>query len=252
MTDRIEQIKKYIEENEQVEVAEISKLFQVSIATARRDLDQLAEDGDIERVHGGARLARKPPPEPPVRLRRSEQADEKLCIARATADLIQDGETILMAGGTTVSEVAKQLADRKDLTVITNSLLVIEPLANNREIHLVTLGGFFRNSEMLSYGHITEETLGQLYADKVIFGVRAISLERGLTIDYLPELSTDRLMLRKGKEVIVVADYTKFNCESTSLVGPLSSIHKIVTDDKAPAGTVEAIRGMGIEVIIAT
>jgi DeoR family transcriptional regulator of aga operon/DeoR family fructose operon transcriptional repressor len=60
------------------------------------------------------------------------------------------------------------------------------------------------------------------------------------------------LILRKGKQIIVVADYTKFNCESTSHVGPLSSIHKIVTDDKAPAGTVDAIRGMGIEVIIAT
>ena len=252
LADRIEQIKKYIEQNEQVEVAEISKLFQVSIATARRDLDQLAEIGDIERIHGGARLVKKPPPEPPVQLRRSEQSEEKLSIARATAALIRSGETILMAGGTTVCEVANQLKDRKDITVITNSMLVVEALSNNRDIHLVTLGGFFRHSEMLSYGHITEETLSQLYVDKVIFGVRAISLERGLTIDFLPELSTDRLILRKGKEIIVVADYTKFNCESTSLVGPLSSIHKIVTDDKAPTGTIEAIRGMGIEVIVAT
>jgi DeoR/GlpR family transcriptional regulator of sugar metabolism len=251
VADRIEQIKKYIEQNEQVEVAEISKHFQVSIATARRDLDQLAEIGDVERIHGGARLAKKPPPEPPVRLRRNEQSEEKRTIARATAALINDGETILLPGGTTVFEVANQLKERKDITVITNSLLVIEALSNNRDIHLITLGGFFRHSEMLSYGHITEETLSQLYVDKVIFGVRAISLERGLTIDFLPELATDRLILRKGKEVIVVADYTKFNCESTSLVGPLSSIQKIVTDDKAPPGTIEAIRGMGIEVIIA-
>lgn len=251
MTDRLDQIKKYIEENKSVEVTEISKLFQVSTATARRDLDQLAEIGNIERIHGGARLVKKLPPEPPVRLRCSEQAEEKLLIAKATASLIQDGETILMAGGTTVYEVAKQLSERKNITVITNSLLVIEALSNNRDIHLVTLGGFFRHSEMLSYGHITEETLSGLYADKVIFGVRAISLERGLTIDYMPELSTDRLILHKGKEIIVIADYTKFNRESTSLIGPLSSVHKIVTDDKAPAGAVEAIRGMGIEVIIA-
>ena len=103
-----------------------------------------------------------------MRLRLSEQAEEKLCIARATAALIRDGETILMAGGTTVSEVANQLKERNNITVITNSLLVIEALANNRDIHLVTLGGFFRQSEMLSYGHITEETLNQLYADMVI------------------------------------------------------------------------------------
>jgi len=166
--------------------------------------------------------------------------------------LIKDGETILLAGGTTVCEVAKQISNCKDLTVITNSLLVIEALSNSRDIHLVTLGGFFRQSEKLSYGHMTEEALNEIYADKVFTGVRAISLERGLTNDYLPELSTDRLIFRKGKEIILVADYTKFNCESTSLIGPLSIIHKIVTDDKTPPGTVEAIRGMGIEVIIAT
>ena len=250
-TGRLEEIRKYIEKNEQVEVAEISKLFQISITTARRDLDQLAEDGEIERVHGGAILSKKPP-EPPVRLRRNEQAEEKLCIAKAAAALIKDGETILLAGGTTVCEVAKQIIHRKDLTVITNSLLVIEALSNSRDIHLVTLGGFFRQSEKLSYGHMTEEALNEIYADKVFTGVRAISLERGLTNDYLPELSTDRLIFRKGKEIILVADYTKFNCESTSLIGPLSIIHKIVTDDKTPPGTVEAIRGMGIEVIIAT
>jgi len=251
MTDRLDQIKKYIEEKERVEVVEISELFQVSISTARRDLDHLAEVGNVERVHGGARLLKKLPPEPPVRLRQSEQSEEKKCIGRVTAALIEEGDTILMAGGTTVAEVAFQLADRRNITVITNSLLVIEALANNRDIHLVTLGGFFRHSEMLSYGHITEESLNLLYFDKVIFGVRAISIERGLTIDFLPELSTDRLILSKGKKVIVVADYTKFNRESTSLVSPLASIHKIVTDDKAPAIAVEAIRSMGIEVLIA-
>ncbi len=250
-TGRLEEIRKYIEKNEQVEVAEISKLFQISITTARRDLDQLAEEGDIERIHGGAILSKKPP-EPPVRVRRNAQAEEKLAIAKATAALVNDGETVLMAGGTTVYEVARQLSNRKDLTIITNSLLVIEALSNNKDIHLVTLGGFFRHSEKLSYGHMTEDALNEIYADKVISGIHAISLERGLTNDYLPELSTDRLFFRKGKEIILVADYTKFNCIATSLIGPLSIIHKIVTDDKTPPGTVEAIRGMGIEVVIAS
>jgi DeoR/GlpR family transcriptional regulator of sugar metabolism len=248
---RLQQIRKYIEQNEKVQVGEISRLFGVSVATARRDLDELAEIGEIQRVHGGAMLVQKAPPEPPVLLRGNEQAEEKARIARATASLIADGDTVLMGGGSTVYQVANHLADRRDVTVITNSFLVLEALINNRDIHLISLGGFLRQTELVSYGVLTEMALAELYADKVIVGVRALSLDRGLTIDYIPELSTDRMILTKGKEIIVVADYTKFDRQSTTLVGPLSIVDKIVTDDKAPPDTIEALRGMGIEVIVA-
>ena len=251
VTDRLEQIRRYIEENKRVEVVEISRHFNVSVATARRKLDQLAEIGGIERIHGGARLVREAPPEPPVLLRRNDLIDEKMRIAKVAAALINDGDTVLMGGGTTVYEVAKKLNEKSGITVITNSFLVIEALSTNRDIHLITLGGVFRNTEMVSYGHITEEALNELYASKVIFGIRAISLEHGLTNDYPPELTTDRMILRKGKEIIVVADHTKFNRVSTSLIGELSLAHKIVTDDKAPPETIKAIQMLGIEVIIA-
>jgi len=150
MPGRLDEIMKYIAQNEQVDVAEISQLFQISPATARRDLDQLAELGGIERIHGGARLLRKSPPEPPVRLRRGEQAEEKRRIARATAALIREGDTVLLSGGTIVAAVAEELALRPGITVITTSILVVEALANNRDNHLITLGGFFRHSEMIT------------------------------------------------------------------------------------------------------
>ena len=183
-------------------------------------------------------------------MRGSEQAEEKARIAAATAALIEDGDTVIIGGGSTVYQVANQLAGRRDVTVITNSFLVMEALINNRDIHMVSLGGFLRHTELVCYGVITEMALGELYADKVIVGVRAVSLDRGLTLDYIPELSTDRMMLTKGKEIIVVADYTKFDRQSTTLVGPLSIVDKIVTDDKAPPETIEALREMGIDVIV--
>ena len=249
--NRLEEIRKYLSQNQTVGIAEVSQLFNISIATARRDLDQLAENGEVMRVRGGARLAIKAPPEPPVRQRCNDQSDEKFRIARMAADLVQTGETLLLGGGSTVYEMARQLTERSDITVVTNSLLVINALSSNREMQLVTLGGFFRPSELVSFGHITEATLTDLYVDKVFFGVRAISIERGLTNDYLTELSTDRMILNRGKEIIVLADHTKFNRESTTLVGPLSVVHKIITDDKAPKETIEAIQALGIEVLIA-
>jgi DeoR/GlpR family transcriptional regulator of sugar metabolism len=248
--ERLDQIRRYIEQNHNVQVAEISKLLGVSVATARRDLDQLAEIGEIQRTHGGARLIQKAPPEPPVMQRTSEQEEEKQRIAKATAELVDSGDTLLMGGGSTVYHVAKQLSGKQDVTVVTNSLLVIDTLANYTDIQLVILGGFMRHSELVFYGHMTEMALDELYADKVIFGVRAISVDRGLTLDFMPELSTDRKILTKGREIIVVADYTKFDRQSPSLVAPISIVDKIITDDKAPANTINELREMGIEVIV--
>jgi DeoR/GlpR family transcriptional regulator of sugar metabolism len=249
--NRLEEIRKYLTQNQSVGISEISQQFNISIATARRDLDQLAENGEVLRVRGGAQLAKKAPPEPPVLQRCNDQPEEKLRIARMAASLIQPGETLLLGGGSTVYELARQLDDRPGITVVTASLLVINALSNYQDIQLVTLGGFFRPSELISFGHVTETTLSDLYVDKVFYGVRAISLERGLTNDYLSELSTDRMMLSRGKEIIILVDHTKFNRESTSLVGPLSLANKIITDDKAPKETIEAIRAQGIEVLIA-
>ena len=248
---RLDQIEKYITQNGRVEIDEIGRLFNISTATARRNLDRLAEDGKIQRVHGGATAVEKTPPEPPFHLRGNNQADEKRIIGRVTASLIQDGDTILMGGGTTVFEVAKQLQGKKNVTVITNSLMVANALVNQSEITLFILGGFLRHAEQLTYGLYTEQILSDLYVDKVIIGIRALSMERGLSIDFFPELATERLLLKKGKEVIVAADHTKFNREATTTIGPITAVHRIVTDAQAPEKMVAELKDLGIEVIIA-
>jgi DeoR family transcriptional regulator of aga operon len=135
--------------------------------------------------------------------------------------------------------------------VITNSLPVMNLLADEPGITLIGIGGMLRKSELSFIGHIAEHAIAELRADKVFIGVHSLSLEHGLTSDYLPEILTDRAILRIGREVILVADHTKFNRVSTALVAPLTSVHCIVTDSAAPPDIVEAIRRMGIEVILA-
>lgn len=248
---RREQIKQLLQTQQEVSIREISERFNVSIATARRDLDALVGQGQIERLHGGARLVGQAPPELPSLQRLNEQAEEKRAIAMAAAQLINNNETVFLGSGTTVLEVAKHLPPRVGLTVVTNSLLVANALADRRDITLIVVGGVFRQSEGSLYGHLTELILNEINASKVIFGIRAISLENGLTNDFVPEVSTDRKILKMAREVILVADHTKFNRVSTALVCSISEIHKIITDDKTPKELIDQFVKRGIDVVVA-
>src|SRR5512142_3335454 len=249
--ERQKQILSLLERQGRLSVAEIVQQFSISEATARRDLESLAAQGKAQRVHGGVISAGKAPPELPILDRKSEQADEKARIGRAAASLVADKETIFLGSGTTVLEVARNLRDRKSLTVITNSLPVLNTLAGLKEITVISLGGMLRDSELSFIGHITEQALSEVRVDKVFMGARGLSLEHGLTNDYLQETLTDRAILKTGRQVIVVADYTKLNRVATALLAPLKSIRVLVTDSKADKKFIQAVKKQGLAVVIA-
>lgn len=249
--ERQESLLQFVEKRQRVTVPQICEQFAISPATARRDLDALAELGKIQRVHGGALALRNAPPEPPILQRAVEQADEKQRIARSAAALILDGDTVFLSSGTTVLEVARQLHERTNLTVITNSLLVINVLADAPQINVIALGGALRRSEMSLVGHLTEHGLTDVRANKVILGVRGVDLNHGLTNADLQETAIDRAVIRTGAEIIVVADNTKLGRASTAFVVPLSAVHTLVTDSGAPPEFVEAVREKGLTVITA-
>ncbi|HSQ25765.1 MAG TPA: DeoR/GlpR family DNA-binding transcription regulator [Anaerolineales bacterium] len=239
-----------VERKGRLSVAQICEQFNVSEATARRDLETLTEQGLIQRVHGGAILIRHAEPEEPVLRRSNEQEAEKERIGRAAAALIQEGETVFLGSGTTVLQVAQHFGTSKN-TVITNSLPVINLLSGNENITLIALGGILRDSELSFIGHITEQAVSELRADKVIIGIRAISLDHGLTNDYLPETLTDRAILNAGRKIIIVADHTKCDVVSTAYVAPLTSIDLLVTDEKTDLKFIERLRKHDIEVMVA-
>lgn len=249
-TERQRRLLAWIEQRERVSVPEIIDHFAVSPATARRDLEVLAGEGKVQRVHGGAIAMRRTPPEPPVLQRAAEQAEEKKRIAAATASLIADGETVFLSSGTTVMEVAHLLRDRRNLTVFTNSLLVVNALADAPGVEVILLGGMVRSSESSLVGTLTMRSLAELRAIKVIFGIRAIDLEQGLTNNALEESLVDREILRVASETIIVADHTKFGRVSTVFVAPVQAIDVLVTDAAAPADMVAALRLAGIDVHI--
>jgi DeoR/GlpR family transcriptional regulator of sugar metabolism len=249
--ERQKQILSLLTRQGRLSVTEIVEQFSISEATARRDLESLASQGKAQRVHGGVIAVEQAPPELPILQREGEQADEKSQIGRATAELIKDGETVFLGSGTTVLETAKNLRERKNLTVITNSLPVLNALAGIKEITVVSLGGQLRESELSFIGHITEQALAEVRVDKVIMGARGLSLEHGLTNDYLQETLTDRAILKIGHEVILVADHSKVNRVSTALLAPLSSMNTFVTDSKADKKFIQALKKQNIKVVIA-
>jgi DeoR/GlpR family transcriptional regulator of sugar metabolism len=249
--ERQKQIHSLLTRQGRLSVSEIVSHFEISEATARRDLESLASQGKAQRVHGGVIAAEQAPPELPILQREGEQVDEKSSIGRAAAELIADGETVFLGSGTTVLEAAKHLRDRKNLTVITNSLPVLNALAGIKDITVVSLGGQLRDSELSFIGHITEQALAEVRVDKVVIGTRGISLEHGLTNDYLQETLTDRAILKIGREVIVLADHTKVNRVSTVLLAPLNAIQIFVTDSSADKKFVQTLKKNGINVIIA-
>lgn len=249
--ERQEQIVQLIARQKRVTVNDLCDIFSISKATARRDLEILANQGRIQRVHGGAILVNKAPPEMPILERQNDQAAEKERIGAAAAALIKDHETVFLGSGTTVLEVARHLIERP-LTVITNSLPVVNLFANPASpVQVIVIGGELRKSELSFIGHITEQSLREVYVDKVVIGVRAVNLEQGLTNDYFPETNTDRAIIKMGREVILVADHTKFGRVSTVLLAPLSSIHTVVSDQLLPEEMASELRSMGIRLILA-
>jgi len=247
--ERQNQVLRWINQQQRISISEICEHFAVSEATARRDLETLAGKGKVQRVHGGAITLDQAPPEMPMLLRQDDQAGEKQRIGVAGANLVNNGDTIFLGSGTTVLEVARNLKDHNNLTVITNSLPVINYLSDNRNITIVCLGGMLRPSEFSFIGHITEQALSEVRADKVFIGVRAINLKEGLTNDYLPETLTDRAILKIGQEIIVVADHTKFGRISTVMLVPIERIHTIITSMEIPGELIKDISKRNIRVI---
>ena len=247
--ERQNQIVQFLQRCQRITITEICEKFSISEPTARRDLETLANEGKIQRVHGGAISLPQSTSESPILQRQDEQTDEKNRIGQAAAALVNDGETVFLGSGTTVLEIARNLRGHRNLTVITNSLPVVNVLAGSEEITVICLGGMLRDSELSFIGHITEQALAEVRADKVFIGTRAISLEHGLTHEFLPETMTDRAILKSGKEIIVVADHTKFGRAAAVLLAPLERIHTLVTNQADLNEFTDSIQTRGVRVI---
>ncbi len=247
---RHSRIRDLLDERGELRISEINKALDVSEATVRRDLDELAAQGRIRRTHGGA-LRAEVDYEPPHHLREETNSGEKDLIAGAAATLVKDNETIFLGTGTTVANMVPHLKDLRGLRVITNSLPVIVQLANRDDVELIVIGGLFRHSEGSIVSPLADEAIRQLRADQVFMGIRAINTEQGLTNSSIDEATTDRTILRVAEHRVILADHSKFGQVSTFQVAPVSEVSVVVTSNKTDEQTLLDIRTTGVRVLLA-
>lgn len=229
-------------------MSEINKALDVSEATVRRDLDELAAQGRIRRTHGGA-LRVEVDHEPPMRLREETNSGEKDLIARSAARQVQDGETIFLGSGTTVASMVPHLAGLEGLRVITNSLPVVVQLADREDVELIVVGGLFRHSEGSMISPLADEAIRQYRADRVFMGIRGIDADKGLTNSSINEATTDRTILQVSSHRVILADHSKFGQVSTFQVAPTVEVTAVITTDKSDPAALAAIESLGVHVL---
>jgi DeoR family transcriptional regulator of aga operon len=218
--------------------------------TIRHDLNELHQRGLVVRSHGGAMLPDTILREPPVLERLKEHSDEKQRIGARAATLINDGETIILDSGTTTLEIARHLKKKQGLHVITNGVNIAAELLDARDVQTFIIGGTVRGESASISGRFSEEMFDQFSADKLFLSGAGCDLEFGVSGANLEETMVNRAMLRISREIILVADASKFSKRSMTRIVPFSEIDIVISDTGLDEETQGKVRAVGCNLIL--
>jgi DeoR/GlpR family transcriptional regulator of sugar metabolism len=247
--DEIRQREQWIREHllrtGSITVEEICRESGVSLATARRDLRNLGQRGQLRRTHGGAVSV-----EPLLyehfqhalsyREQIEKHTTEKRRIAISAGQLIADGDTIMLTAGTTTNQVARSIPAGRHVTIVTTAVNVAMELSNRAGVSVFVTGGFLHGEWFSLVGAKALEALSSIFADKVFIGCNGIHPQHGATGFDPVESAVDRTMVGQSRKKIVVADHSKFGVVATHLICPVRDINVLITDTGASE---EALKG---------
>ena len=236
--ERLEVILEHLSESGDVGVTELATELGASPATVRRDLQLLEEQRLLARTHGGA-VALGVLYELPLRYRTTRHSEEKRRIAAAAAERVSEGMVVGLTGGTTTTEVARALSDRRRLTIVTNSLSIAAELAVRPNLKLVVTGGVARPESYELIGPLAETILAGLNLDLAIVGVDGISVAH-----------TNRALIDRSALALVVADASKIGHAAFARICESARVGELITDANAPAAELDELRGVGVSVTI--
>jgi DeoR/GlpR family transcriptional regulator of sugar metabolism len=243
---RHELILQSLRQGERVTVGALAELVGCSEMTVRRDLDTLERDGLLRRVRGAA-VSMLTSEETPYAARSRQRVEAKRRIGAAVAELIDDGESIVVDGGSTTLEAAKLLTERR-LTVLPLSLHVANVLRAAERVRLVLPGGDLRPGELAFVGPLTEYAFQVMRFDTMVLGSCGLSVRDGVSSHDLLEGAVKKAAVTASARVIAAVDSSKFGRTAFGRVCPIDSIDVLVTDVDAPADEVAALRNAGVEV----
>ncbi len=248
--ERRQKILSLLQTEGRVLVSNLSKVFNVSQITIRKDLDSLHSRGLVQRSHGGA----LPPTssalfDPSLQEKQQLHAEEKQRIAEAAVKMVQEGSCVMLDSGTTTAAIAQALKKFSALTVITNSINIAAELASTN-LEVILTGGTLRKNSFSLVGPVAEDVLAEMHADVLFLGVDGFDPEIGLTTPNLLESRVNRAMISSATKIVAVCDSTKFYRRSLSRIVPITALHHVITDHGAPQATVEALKKHNIGITL--
>jgi DeoR/GlpR family transcriptional regulator of sugar metabolism len=239
-----------IREHGFVSIPDLREAMEVSESTIRRDLEALEENGEAKRTHGGVFSTG-----PTTSVKQFEtkknpgQWDKKRLIALAAAELIEDHDTLLLDGGSTTYELARQLVDRP-LQIVTNSLPVANLFSSSDSVDLVLLGGALHNRTGVTLGSYSNQMLESLNVQKAFLSVAGVNA-KGFYNSNMLLVETERAMMRCADRTIIVADSSKFGRSSLARLCDWSSVHTLVVDDALPTLWKDHVEHADVQLVLA-
>lgn len=242
-------IQEFINSKEFIDLDTLGQNLEVSESTVRRDLIEMEKRGMLRRVHGG--ILSNSPKEDILDYRRNltRMYEEKNRIGKAAAEIVEDGQTIILDGGSTVAEVARYLLGRS-LQVITNSLPIAQIFANSQNVETTLTGGYLYPRLGVMLGPFCEQMLGTVSADLLIMGMGGIT-PQGLSNSNTLIVGSEKKMIEVSQKIIVVADRSKFGRNAMVHLAPLETADLIVSDSHLTQEFQELLNSRGVEIRLA-
>jgi len=242
-------IQSLLRSQEFLDAAALASKLKASESSLRRDLIELERRGLVRRVRGGAVSPQVQEELRGARWPTNRAREEKQRIGKAAAALLEDGQTLIMDGGSTVAEVARQLQGHS-LQVITNSVLIAEIFYDSKSVELTLTGGYLYPRLGVLLGPICEEMLTRVAADVLVMGIGGIT-EAGLSNTNTLVVGSERKMIEVAQRIVVVADRSKFGRQAMAHLAALETVDTIITDQPLPLRFEKLLQNCGVELIVA-
>ena len=247
--ERRRKIISLLEERNSVLVPELSKIFNITEETVRRDLEKLEKDGFLKRTYGGAVINDSMNSELPLIIREVTNMEGKLAIGIKVSQYIKDGHTIMLDSSSTALQVAMRIKDKRNLTVITNSVKVVSELANAKDCEIISTGGNLRVNAMSFVGHMAENSVKNFNVDIAIICSKGIDMEKGISESNDMEAEVKKAMIKAADKTFLVGDYTKFNKVSFVKMLKIEDVDMIFTDKTLSNEWEQFISSKNVELI---
>ena len=237
---RLEKIKEIVKEKKQIDVSTLSSILSVTEVTVRKDLEKLEQEGFIVKTHGGAIFNDKNVPEmkqnESLNANNIELYEEKIMIGEIASYMIKDKDSIFLGSGTTCYCIAKALRENRNIkiNIVTNNLSIANILCDINNINVILTGGNLSGQTMALTGEMVQKTLEGIFVDKAFISVSGVHISNGFTVSSTEEMNVYRTVMNISKELIIVADYSKFDRTSFIKLGAANIAKRIITNENIP------------------